>query len=115
MPLQTSGAMSTYHQIHIAGGSSGTQASLNDSDIRGLIGKASGATSSFSNFYGASGTGHPQLPLAMRLFLKLLSMGFLKEAMAQYQTYYQQLWKPRMHRSSLERRCNGFQCDKRTE
>lgn len=54
MALQTSGAISL-NQIHIeAGGSSGTTCSLNDSDIRGLIGKASGATSSFSNFYGAS-------------------------------------------------------------
>lgn len=54
MALQTSGAISL-NQIHIeAGGSSGTQASLNDSDIRGLIGKASGAQMSFSEWYGAS-------------------------------------------------------------
>ena len=54
MPLQTSGAISL-NQIHIeAGGSSGTTASLNDADIRGLIGKASGATMSFSEWYGAS-------------------------------------------------------------
>lgn len=54
MPLQTSGAISL-NQIHVeAGGSSGTQCSLNDSDIRALINKASGATSSFSQFYGAS-------------------------------------------------------------
>lgn len=54
MPLPTSGLISL-NQIHTeAGGSSGTQASINDSDIRGLIGKGSGATSSFSNFYGAS-------------------------------------------------------------
>ena len=54
MPLQTSGAISL-NEIHVeAGGSSGTQASINDSDIRALINKASGATSSFSNFYGAS-------------------------------------------------------------
>ena len=54
MPLQTSGAISL-NQIHVeAGGSSGTTASLNDADIRGLIGKASGATMSFSEWYGAS-------------------------------------------------------------
>ena len=54
MALQTSGAISL-NQIHIeAGGSSGTTVSLNDSDIRGLIGKASGATMSFSEWYGAS-------------------------------------------------------------
>lgn len=54
MALQTSGAISL-NQIHVeAGGSSGTQASLNDSDIRALIGKSSGAQNSFSEYYGAS-------------------------------------------------------------
>lgn len=54
MPLQTSGAISL-NDIHVeAGGSSGSTASLNDSDIRGLISKASGATMSFSEWYGAS-------------------------------------------------------------
>ncbi len=54
MALQSSGAISL-NQIHIeAGGSSGTQASINDSDIRALIGKSSGATMSFSEWYGAS-------------------------------------------------------------
>jgi len=54
MALQTSGAISL-NEIHIeAGGSSGTTASLNDTDIRALISKSSGAQSSFSEFYGAS-------------------------------------------------------------
>ena len=54
MALPTSGPLSL-NQIHIeAGGTSGTTASLNDADIRGLIGKASGATMSFSEWYGAS-------------------------------------------------------------
>ena len=54
MALQTSGAISL-NDIHVeAGGSSGTQASINDSDIRGLINKASGAQMSFSEWYGAS-------------------------------------------------------------
>lgn len=54
MPLQTSGAISL-NDIHVeAGGTSGTQASINDTDIRGLIGKASGATMSFDEWYGAS-------------------------------------------------------------
>lgn len=54
MALQTSGAISL-NQIHVeAGGSSGTQASINDSDIRGLISKGSGAQNSFSEYYGAS-------------------------------------------------------------
>ena len=54
MPLQSSGAISL-NQIHVeAGGTSGTTASINDSDIRGLISKASGVTMSFSEWYGAS-------------------------------------------------------------
>lgn len=54
MALQSSGAISL-NDIHVeAGGSSGTTASLNDSDIRGLINKASGATMSFNEWYGAS-------------------------------------------------------------
>jgi len=54
MALPTSGPLSL-NQIHIeAGGTSGTTASINDADIRVLIGKASGATMSFSEWYGAS-------------------------------------------------------------
>ena len=41
--------------MHIeAGGGSGTQASINDADIRALIGKNSGAVMSFSEWHGAS-------------------------------------------------------------
>lgn len=55
MALQTSGAISL-NDIHVeAGGTSGTTASLNDEDIRGLISKASGASMSFSEWYGAAG------------------------------------------------------------
>ena len=54
MALQTCGAISL-NDIHIeAGGSSGTTASINDSDIRGLIDKGSGAQMSFSEWYGAT-------------------------------------------------------------
>ena len=54
MTLQSSGAISL-NEIHIeAGGSSGSQASINDSDIRALIGKSSGAQMSFNEWYGAS-------------------------------------------------------------
>lgn len=54
MALQTSGAISL-NEIHIeAGGSSGSQAALNDADIRALISKSSGAQMSFSEWYGAS-------------------------------------------------------------
>lgn len=56
MALQSSGAISL-NEIHIeAGGTSGTLCTINDSDIRGLIGKASGATMSFNEWYGASAT-----------------------------------------------------------
>ena len=61
MALQTSGSISL-NEIHIeAGGSNGTTASLNDSDIRGLtpasgysINTTSGTTISIGDFYGAS-------------------------------------------------------------
>lgn len=54
MTLPSSGAISL-NAIHVeAGGATGTTASINDSDIRALIGKASGATMSFSEWYGAS-------------------------------------------------------------
>lgn len=54
MALQTSGAISL-NDIHVeAGGGSGTTASINDADIRALIGKSSGVTMSFSEWYGAA-------------------------------------------------------------
>lgn len=54
MTTPASGAISL-NQIHIeAGGSSGTSASINDSDIRALISKGSGVSMSFSEWYGAS-------------------------------------------------------------
>ena len=58
MALQSSGAISL-NDIHVeVNGTSGTTCSINDSDIRGLIDKADGATSSFSEFYGASNISH---------------------------------------------------------
>ena len=54
MALQTSGAISL-NDIHVeAGGSSGTLVGINDSDVRGLTGASSGASSSFNSFYGKS-------------------------------------------------------------
>ena len=56
MALPNSGPLSL-NQIHVeAGGSSDTEASINDSDIRGLIGKSSGAQMSFNEWYGATNT-----------------------------------------------------------
>lgn len=54
MALQTSGPISL-NDIHVeAGGTTGTLASINDADIRGLISKTAGTTMSFSEWYGAS-------------------------------------------------------------
>ena len=54
MALPSSGAISL-NQMHVeAGGASGTQVSLNDSDIRDMISKGSGVQMSFSEWYGAS-------------------------------------------------------------
>ena len=53
MALPASGAI-TLNEMHVeAGGTSGTSCFLNDSDIRGLIGKSSGAAMLFSEWYGA--------------------------------------------------------------
>jgi len=55
MPLPSSGQI-TLDQMHVeAGGSSTTQGAVNDSDIRSLIGAASGGPNlAFTNWYGAS-------------------------------------------------------------
>jgi hypothetical protein len=54
MALQSSGAISL-NEIHIeAGGTTGTLASINDSDIRGLINKTAGTSMAFNEWYGAS-------------------------------------------------------------
>ena len=54
MPLQTSGSISL-NDLHVeAGGTSGTQCSINDSDIRGLLTAAANSQMTFSSFYGAS-------------------------------------------------------------
>ena len=56
MPIAGSGAISL-NDFHVeAGGSSGTNCSINDSDIRGLIGKSAGASMAFNEWYGASAT-----------------------------------------------------------
>jgi len=53
MALPTSGAI-TLNQIHVeAGGSSETACTINDSDIRALISKASEAQADFADYYGA--------------------------------------------------------------
>lgn len=59
MALQSSGQI-TLDEIHVeAGGTTGTLASINDADIRGLLSPtpASGSEMEFSDWYGASGAG----------------------------------------------------------
>lgn len=52
--IPTSGTISL-NQMHTeVDGTSGTQVSLNDADIRGLISKAAGVAMSFNEWYGAS-------------------------------------------------------------
>tara|TARA_R100001509_G_scaffold27323_1_gene14282 strand:+ start:537 stop:1061 length:525 start_codon:yes stop_codon:yes gene_type:complete len=54
MTLPSSGSLSL-NQIHIeAGGSSGTICTLNDEDIRGIIGKTINTSNSILEYYGAS-------------------------------------------------------------
>jgi|TARA_B100000085_G_scaffold72233_2_gene64728 hypothetical protein len=54
MALPTSGSISL-NQMHTeVGGTSGTTASINDADIRNLVGFASGATMKFDEFYGGA-------------------------------------------------------------
>ena len=54
MALQSSGAISL-DDMHVElGESSGTQVSINDTDVRGLIDKADSASMSFNEWYGAS-------------------------------------------------------------
>jgi len=54
MALQSSGQISL-DDIHVeAGGTTGTQASINDSDIRGLISKSSATQMAFNEWYGSS-------------------------------------------------------------
>ena len=54
MTLPSSGAISL-NQIHVkAGGSNNTLCSLNDADIRAMIGKSSGAQNRFNDYYGIS-------------------------------------------------------------
>ena len=55
MPLQDQGVPISLNDLHVeAGGTTGTICSLNDADIRDIIGKASEATNSLLEYYGQS-------------------------------------------------------------
>jgi len=56
MALPSSGQI-TINQIHVeAGGSSGSEATINDGDIRSLIGKDSAVQNAFNEYYGSAST-----------------------------------------------------------
>ena len=78
MPVPSSGAISL-NDFHVeAGGTSGTTASINDADIRGLISKASGVTMSFNEWYGASNIVQYSAPIVVgnASFIKSTYVGF---------------------------------------
>ena len=85
MTLPSSGTLSL-NAIHIeAGGSSGTSCSINDSDIRGLIGKGSGASMNFAEWYGAS-----SFTMETQLLITPASSG-IKFSNPGYSTYRQSI------------------------
>ena len=85
MALQTSGAISL-NDIHVeAGGSSGTTASLNDTDIRGLtaasgrtINSTQGTQIDFADFYGATSIVQysATITTGLQTFIKATYVGF---------------------------------------
>jgi len=81
MALPSSGAISL-NQMHVeVGGASGTQASLNDADIRGLISKSSGVQMAFNEWYGASNVVQYSAPIVVgsQNFIKTTSIGFIQD------------------------------------
>ena len=60
MALTSSGQIDL-NAMHVeAGGTTGTECTLNDADIRGLISKGAGAQNAFNEYYGASSSATPQ-------------------------------------------------------
>jgi len=54
MPLTSSGAISLDDMHQEVGGSANSNCSINDADIRGLIGASDGSSNAFDDWYGAS-------------------------------------------------------------
>lgn len=78
MALQSSGQISL-NDLHVeAGGTTGTQASMNDSDIRGLVSAAANSQMTFSSFYGASAVSNwsATMTVASNTYAKLTSYGY---------------------------------------
>ena len=79
MALPSSGTI-TLNEIHIeAGGSTGSLASINDADIRALIGKADGAQMSFTEWYGASSSIVVTVTEGSNIFASSAYYGFREE------------------------------------
>ena len=67
MPLPSSGQI-TINQIHVeAGGGSGSQAAINDADIRSMIGKGSGSQNAFNEYYGVTNSAPTATYIGRRL------------------------------------------------
>lgn len=80
MPLQSSGQISL-DDLHVeAGGTSGTQCSMNDSDIRGLLNAAANSQMTFSSFYGAS-AGIGQVASGNATYASIQYVGVINELM----------------------------------
>jgi hypothetical protein len=76
MALTGSGALSL-NEMHVeAGGTSGDECSINDTDIRGLIDKDAGATMAINEWYGASASFY-DFPITNSLKLNYVSEGYL--------------------------------------
>jgi len=79
MALPSSGTI-TLNEIHIeAGGTTDTLASINDADIRALIGKADGAEMSFNEWYGASAGIVVTVTEGSNIFVSAAYYGFREE------------------------------------
>ena len=77
--IPTSGAISL-NQMHTeAGGTSGTEVSINDADIRALINKAANTQMSFSEWYGASANWSTTLTIGTQTNKAGTRYGFLQQ------------------------------------
>jgi len=68
MTLPSSGNPISLNEIHVeVTGTSGTEVTINDSDVRGLTGAASGSEIEFADFYGLSFQTHLLIPQELKL------------------------------------------------
>lgn len=91
MPLTSSGQIDL-NAMHVeAGGTSGTECTLNDADIRDMISRASGAQMGFNEWYGASSA--PPLPTTITAITTgYASAGNEENRIAMYDASYGVQW-----------------------